>query len=294
MSEVQPGIVAAVPALARYLSFSVKPGAGIAAALGALRDLADGDRIVVGLGRSAVLELDRDIEGLTTFPSIAGTKVDIASTPAALWCWLRGEDRGELVHRSRLIERELAGGFNLSQTIDAFRYQTGRDLTGYEDGTENPTGDAALAAAIVRGKGRGQDGASFVAVQQWLHDFDSFESMSADEQNQAIGRRKDDNEELDDAPPSAHVKRTAQESFEPEAFVLRRSMPWADESAAGLVFVAFGKSFAAFEAQLKRMVGVEDGVTDAMFRFTRPVTGAYFWCPPLRNGRLDLSAVGLP
>lgn len=294
MSEVQPGIVAAVPALARYLSFSVKPGAGIAAALGALRDLADGDRIVVGLGRSAVLELDRDIEGLTTFPSIAGTKVDIASTPAALWCWLRGEDRGELVHRSRLIERELAGGFNLSQTIDAFRYQTGRDLTGYEDGTENPTGDAALAAAIVRGKGRGHDGASFVAVQQWLHDFDSFESMSADEQNQAIGRRKDDNEELDDAPPSAHVKRTAQESFEPEAFVLRRSMPWADESAAGLVFVAFGKSFAAFEAQLKRMVGVEDGVTDAMFRFTRPVTGAYFWCPPLRNGRLDLSAVGLP
>ena len=60
------------------------------------------------------------------------------------------------------------------------------------------------------------------------------------------------------------------------------------------MLVAFGKSFAAFEAQLKRMAGAEDGVTDALFRFTRPVIGAYFWCPRMKNGRLDLSAVGLP
>ncbi|MCF8178401.1 MAG: Dyp-type peroxidase, partial [Sulfuritalea sp.] len=120
-----------------------------------------------------------------------------------------------------------------------------------------------------------------------------FDAMSGEEQDNAIGRRRSDNEELDDAPPSAHVKRTAQESFNPEAFVLRRSMSWTDGNAAGLVFVAFGKSFAAFEAQLKRMVGAEDGVTDALFRFTRPVTGAYFWCPPMKNGRLDLSSLGL-
>ena len=39
------------------------------------------------------------------------------------------------------------------------------------------------------------------------------------------------------APESAHVKRTAQESFSPEAFVLRRSMPWADCGQAGLAFL---------------------------------------------------------
>ena len=49
-----------------------------------------------------------------------------------------------------------------------------------------------------------------------------------------------DNEELEDAPESAHVKRTAQEDFEPEAFVVRRSMPWADATSEGLEFVAFG------------------------------------------------------
>jgi len=116
--------------------------------------------------------------------------------------------------------------------------------------------------------------------------------MAPHDQDLAIGRRRSDNEEIDDAPPYAHVKRTAQESFEPEAFLFRRSMPWNDERRAGLVFVAFGKSFDAFEAQLRRMTGAEDGIVDALFRFSRPVTGAYFWCPPWRDGRLDLRALG--
>ena len=41
------------------------------------------------------------------------------------------------------------------------------------------------------------------------------------------------------------------------------------------------------------MVGAEDGIADAIFGFTRPVSGAYFWCPPLRKARLDLRALGL-
>lgn len=68
-------------------------------------------------------------------------------------------------------------------------------------------------------------------------------------------------------------------------------MPWADATRAGLVFTGFGHSLDAFEALLRRMTGAEDGITDALFGFTRPVTGAYFWCPPVRQGRLDLSAI---
>ena len=76
-----------------------------------------------------------------------------------------------------------------------------------------------------------------------------------------------DNEELEDAPESAHVKRTAQEDFEPEAFVVRRSMPWADANSEGLEFVAFGASLDAYEAQLTRMSGLEDGTVDCAFPF---------------------------
>ena len=141
------------------------------------------------------------------------------------------------------------------------------------------------------------NGSSFVAVQQWVHDFDAFEAMSTRQQDDTIGRRRRDNHELDDAPESAHVKRTAQESFTPEAFVMRRSMPWVLGRKAGLMFVAFGQTLDAYEAQMRRMAGLDDGVVDALFDISKPITGAYLWCPPVRQGeqgaRLDLRQLGL-
>ena len=195
--------------------------------------------------------------------------------------------------RSLELQRLLAPAFSVASVIDAFRHGRGLDLTGFEDGTENPKGAKAAAAAASDDARPGMRGSSFVAVQQWVHDFERFAAMKTKEQDDAVGRRRRDNKELDGAPASAHVKRTAQESFSPEAFMVRRSMPWADAAQAGLNFVAFGKSLYAFEAQLKRMAGAEDGIADALFTFTRPVTGAYFWCPPVKGRRLDLRVVGL-
>ena len=68
-------------------------------------------------------------------------------------------------------------------------------------------------------------------------------------------------------------------------------MPFAEPNSEGLMFVAFGKSFDAFEAQLRRMVGLEDGIADALFRFSSATTGGYYWCPPSTDGRLDLGAL---
>lgn len=292
MHLVQPGILAPVPPLARYLTFALEAGSEPREALKELQAIADGDGIVVGLGQTLILAVGGAVDGLHPFPVHVGAGFEVPSTPAALWCWLRGEDRGELVHRTRRVQRALSSSFRPTQLLDAFRYGAGDDLTGYEDGTENPEGEKALEAAIVSGRGAALDGSSFVAVQQWIHDLERFDAMPADEQDHTFGRRKSDNEEIEDAPLSAHVKRTAQEEFDPEAWVLRRSMPWADDSWEGLVFVSFGKSLDAFEALLNRMVGADDGVVDALFNFTRPVTGSYFWCPPLKDGRLDFRALG--
>jgi putative iron-dependent peroxidase len=293
MTHSQPGILAPVPRAARYLTLQLLPDVDPRHALTALaaRDLGDG--AVVGLGPSLVAGLRRTIDGLRELPQLSGPGITVPSTPAALWCWLRGEDPGEVLHAAREIATTLASCFATASVVDAFMHAGGRDLTGYEDGTENPTGDAAHAAAFVSGRGPGLDGSSFVAVQTWRHDLDRFAAMPPGEQDQVIGRRRSDNEELDDAPASAHVKRTAQESFSPEAFVLRRSMPWADASHEGLIFVAFGHSLDAFEAQLRRMVGLDDGIVDGLFRFSRPLTGNYFWCPPINKAHLDLTALGL-
>ncbi len=294
MSNSQPGILEPIPKHAKYLLFDQIPGKNATDSLQQLADVADGVEVVVGIGRSVALSLGADIAGLRCFSATTNAGIDIPSTPAALVCWLRGDDPGALLHRARHVNALLGDGFVPSDCIDAYKFGAGLDLTGYEDGTENPTGQAAIDAAFVRGRGAGLDGSSFVAMQQWLHDFDAFAALTANEADNSIGRRLSDNVELEDAPESAHVKRTAQESFDPEAFLLRRSMPWSiPEAEGGLFFVAFGHSFDAFEAQLARMVGSEDGIADGLFRFSRPVTGNYFWCPPMHDGRLDLRALAL-
>lgn len=292
MITAQPGILLPLPKHARYLTFSLGDAQQIASALAALRELADGENTVVGVGQALADALGANLPGLKHCPPTTAPGLSLEIAPELLWLWLRGDDRGELLHRSRRITRALAPAFVLHDIVDAFKYDNGRDLSGYEDGTENPTGEAAIGAALVDASAP-LAASSFVATQRWLHDFASFEALSQPAQDHAIGRRQCDNEELDDAPVCAHVKRTAQESFTPEAFVVRRSMPWAEGNDGGLMFVAFGASFAAFEAQLARMVGADDGVTDALFGFTRPLTGAYYWCPALKDGQLDLSPLGL-
>ncbi|MCA9299516.1 MAG: Dyp-type peroxidase, partial [Phycisphaerales bacterium] len=186
-------------------------------------------------------------------------------------------------HRERAVLASLPS-FEVVDRVDGLMYADSRDLSGYVDGTENPE-DRATEVALA------PDGSSVLAIQRWVHDLDAFYAMPRVRQDHTFGRDRDTNEELDDAPATAHVKRTAQEGFAPEAFVIRRSMPWRDARGAGLVFLAFGATLAPFEAQLRRMTGHDDGQVDALFGFTRPVTGATYWCPPLAGGRLDLRAL---
>ncbi len=112
-------------------------------------------------------------------------------------------------------------------------------------------------------------GSSFVAVQRWVHDLKRFWSFSAAQRDAVIGRRADTNEEIADAPAFAHVKRTAQESYTPPAFMLRRSMPWATADEQGLLFISYVESLNRFEVMMRRMVGLDDGVVDGLFGFSR-------------------------
>lgn len=284
----QTGIlVESVPPLARHVFFTLTDAADLPRALAQLAGLADGLASVAGIGQSIVQATGASLARLRVFPALTSQGIDVPSTQRALWLWLRGDDRGELLHRTMQFERTLAPAFKLVQVTESFRYLQGHDLSGYEDGTENPTGEEAAEVVSDQDAPYG----SYAAVQHWVHDLPYLKSLPQQEQDHIIGRRLSDNEELADAPESAHVKRTAMEDFEPPAFVVRRSMPYVDGHEAGLVFLAFGRSLDAFEAQMRRMIGLDDGITDGLFGFSRPVTGGYYWCPPVSSGVLDLSAL---
>ncbi len=285
----QQGLLATpVPAHARHLFFTLQSPEALPAVLDALLPHVDGQRLIAGFGAPLVKALGRQVPGLRAFPQMDAV-VENPSTQHALWLWLRGNERGDLLLQADALQQLVAPALVLADSVDGFLHRGGHDLTGYEDGTENPVDQDAVEAAIVADGQPGLAGSCFAAFQLWKHDLSYFKSLPQADQDNIIGRRLSDNEELDDAPASAHVKRTAQESFAPEAFMVRRSVAWADSRGAGLAFVALGHSFDAFEVQLRRMSGLEDGIIDGLYRFSRPLTGGYYWCPPMGVAGLDLS-----
>lgn len=69
-------------------------------------------------------------------------------------------------------------------------------------------------------------------------------------------------------------------------------MPWDNGAERGLLFIAYGDTLAKYEAALRRMAGFDDGIVDGLFSFSQPVTGGYYWCPPLRGDKLALDVLG--
>ena len=278
--SIQSGVLQDTPDAGHYLFFHLKD---VAHAAMALRDLqVDGDQLVVGLGKGLTDALGISPRELREFPDFSKGSLHIPSTPFDLVCWLRGPDRSRLEVRAKTLLLQISEAFELAQNVPTFTFRPkgsvrGHDLTGYEDGTENPDSQRAPEVAF------SANGSSLMAVQQWVHDLSTFAGFEKQKQDHTIGRERESNDELDDAPASAHVKRTAQESFDPEAWMLRRSMPFDNDQGKGLMFVAFASRLDAFEAQMRRMAGHDDGIVDALFSFSKPVTGAYFWCPPLNH-----------
>ena len=189
MDNYQPGILQAVPEQAVYLTFNRSNSSSPQKVTEAL-DAIEPEDDVIGIGQALVDQYGRGIPGHRTMPDFSTGKFNLTPTPADLWCWLRGNDRGDLLHRSRGITGRLSAAFDLVASVDAFRYAGGRDLTGHEDGTENPRDEAAIDAAIRSSDDQAIHGSSFVVAQQWQHDLDVFETFSDEQQDNIIGRRR--------------------------------------------------------------------------------------------------------
>ena len=132
MIQYQAGILAdPVPPLARHVFFTLESTEHLAAALRRLAVMVDGDATVIGFGQSLLQALNVQQDKLRSFPALSANGIDIPSTQHALWCWLRGDDRGELLHRTNELIDAVAPALKVVQVTEAFRYKTGHDLTGY-------------------------------------------------------------------------------------------------------------------------------------------------------------------
>jgi porphyrinogen peroxidase len=170
--------------------------------------------------------------------------------------------------------------------VHGFQYFDDRDVIGFVDGTENPTGDEAADATLIGEEDPGFAGGSYVIVQKYLHDMPAWNALSTEEQERIIGRTKLADIELDDdvKPTSAHNALTTIVENGNEIKIVRDNMPFGNVARGefGTYFIGYARSPRRTEQMLENMfVGRPPGNYDRLLDFSRAVTGGLFFVPSL-------------
>jgi putative iron-dependent peroxidase len=291
MTTPQPGIFALGHRSVHHLQLDLEPGARArdvreaVAAIGDLSTVRFGVSLVIGFASDV---WDRIAPGrapeLGRFATRTGADgVAIAGDQHDLWFFLQASAPDAVFDAARLVQKELDGLASVVAEWPSFTYRASRDMTGFEDGTENPP-LAALADAATIPAGAAGAGGSVVLLQRWVHDLVSFDELPIAEKEQVIGRTLLTSEELPDEirSPRAHISRVVIEDDRGEELeVFRRSTAYGGVLEHGLVFLAFSADQDRLSRMLDNMLGVDDGVRDRLTDFSRCVASAWYYAPPL-------------
>ena len=213
----------------------------------------------------------------------AGSRHAVA-TPGDVLFHIRAERMDLCFELATQIMGRLAGAATLVDEVHGFRYFDSRDLLGFVDGTENPTGQEAADSTIIAEEDPTFAGGSYVITQKYLHDMAGWNALATEAQERIIGRTKLSDIELDDAvkPSWAHNALTVIEEGGREIKIVRDNMPFgqAGQGEFGTYFIGYSRSPRTIEQMLENMfVGRPPGNYDRILDFSRAVTGNLFFVP---------------
>ncbi len=265
-------LLAELSGLARTVSFR-SPEGGLA--------------MVTGVGSAA---WDRLFTGprpaeLHPFQALVGDRHQAVSTPGDLLFHIRSATMDLCWELASLVVGRLSGAVTVVDEIHGFKYFDERDLLGFVDGTENPTGQAADLAVTIDAEDPAFAGGSYVIVQKYLHDMAAWGALTVEEQERVIGRAKLSNVEMDDEtkPSNSHVAlNTIVEPDGTQRQILRENMPFGSLGAGefGTYFIGYASTPSVTELMLQHMfLGDPPGNYDRILDFSTAVTGTLFFVP---------------
>jgi putative iron-dependent peroxidase len=281
----QTGIFALGTMSHAYLEFDERRGAdaselvGLVASLREPRTTIGGVNLVAGFRPElwASVAPSAAPAGLTGFtePIIGAGGYTLPATQHDVVVWLAGAAYDVVFDLCRGVASALGSHATLVHEIVGWPYHRDLDLTGFEDGTENPTLVDATNVAIIE-TGEPGEGGSVLLLQQWEHDALKWETLPSAEQEQVMGRRKLQGDELVPRPETSHVARTDQDQF---GRIFRRNIGYGTLTQHGTIFVGFSRDRERLDAMLDSMTGRGGGARDRLTDFARALTGAYYFVP---------------
>lgn len=222
---------------------------------------------------------------LHPFGEIKGPRHHAPATPGDLLFHIRAESMDVCFELAAKIMDALDGAVTIVDEVHGFKFFDNRDLMGFVDGTENPDGPIALSATQIGDEDPDFAGGCYVHVQKYVHDMDSWNSLSTEEQERVIGRTKLDDIELDDAvkPANSHIAlNVITDEDGTELKIVRHNMPFGEigKGEFGTYYIGYSRTPAVTERMLHNMfIGDPPGNTDRILDFSTALTGSMFFTP---------------
>jgi porphyrinogen peroxidase len=267
-------LLADVPGLRRSVGFRIPEG---------------GLTCVVGVGSAIWDRLIGDARPaeLHAFPGFVGTRHVAVATHGDLLFHVRAHRMDLCFELAQRLASRLAGCARVLDEVHGFRSFDERDLLGFVDGTENPEGASAVSAVLVGDEDPRFAGGSYVVVQKYVHDLESWDALPVEAQERAVGRTKLSDIELSDAdkPANSHVAlNTIVDEDGTEHQIVRFNMPFGRVGAGefGTYFIGYARSPTVIERMLTNMfIGEPPGNHDRILDFSTAVTGSLFFVPTI-------------
>lgn len=224
---------------------------------------------------------------LHPFVELTGPRHHAPATAGDLLFHIRAETMDVCFELAGRILKAMPGALTVVDEVHGFRFFDNRDLLGFVDGTENPSGPIALDATTIGDEDPGFAGSSYVHVQKYVHDMTAWESLSVTEQERVIGRTKLEDIELgdDEKPANSHVAlNVITDEDGTERKILRHNMPFGELGTAefGTYYIAYSRTPQVTELMLRNMfLGDPPGNTDRILDFSTAVTGGMFFSPTI-------------
>lgn len=222
---------------------------------------------------------------LHVLEELHGNKHHMPSTPGDLLFHIRGAQQNVCFEAARQIMNNLEGAVTVVDEVYGFQSFGRRNLLGFMDGTENPTGIEAFGAALVGEDEPDFTGGSYAVVQKYLHDITAWEGISTEEQERVMGRTKIDDIEMSDdvKPTNSHIALNVVENEQgEEQDILRANMPFGSfkDGEMGTYFIGYTADPTVTERMLENMfIGDPPGNYDRLLDFSTAVTGGLFFAP---------------
>ncbi|MFD1815445.1 Dyp-type peroxidase [Rhodococcus gannanensis] len=249
------------------------------------RELAASLSCVVGVGSDFWDRLGKSTRpaDLHPFVPLDGPVHSAPATPGDVLFHIKASRADLCFELGRQIRVALGDAGTVVDAVTGFRYFDARDLLGFVDGTENPTGTGAQDAAVIGDEDPEFAGGSYVIVQKYLHDMDSWGALKTEDQERVVGRTKLENVELESLPSNSHVAlNTLVDENGEEREILRGNMAFGDIEVGefGTYFIGYAKTPDVTEEMLRHMfLGDPPGNHDRILDFSTAVTGTLFFVP---------------